>query len=395
MGKALIIHHSGVIGGAGVSLLNTVRVLSTVDEVTVLVSDAPDDMLRELTALKDSLDIDVISYGRRIGALTGYSGGNRLFSPRFIYRALLILRQWCYWNRLIRKLDPDVVMVNSVVLSWMSLLPEIRKRYSVCFVRETIRGAVTRCYNRIIRDLLLRFGKVAFLSDYDKQSWIFPDVRSVVIKNFVEPSVLDTSISRDEASSDYGLRPESFHLLYVGGVSRMKGFDLAVKAILDCSADVELFVAGPDFDYRRKLSGGHLSNYEAGMHSFIEKNDSHHRIHLVGRQMNMSKCYSAADAVVFPMRSPHQARPVFEAGWYSIPIIISDFENVREDVQDGVNGLLFSPDDIRDLSSKIEYLATHPVETESFGKNNWTNTISHHSKEKNNQLILSLIKEGR
>ena len=40
----MFIHHSGIIGGAGVSLINTIDFLSDNNEVYVYVSSEPDDM---------------------------------------------------------------------------------------------------------------------------------------------------------------------------------------------------------------------------------------------------------------------------------------------------------------------------------------------------------------
>ena len=391
MGKILIVHHSGIIGGAGVSLMNTVKLLAPTNDVTVAVSNDPDDILKKLNELKNSFNFNVISYGRRIGALTYYSGGDRMCSPRFSYRFLLIFRQWRYWNRLVRQLNPDIIVLNSIILSWMSLLPEIKKRASICFVRETINGKVTDFANQIIRHLLFRFRKTVFLSIYDRESWNYPDEKSDIIRNYVEPEYLDTSISRAKASSAFNLRKESFHLLYVGGVSHMKGFDIAVKAVMECKSDVELIVAGVDFNDRCKMGGGHLTEYENQMSLFIKQCDTKNRVHMIGRQMNMSNCYSAADTVVFPMREPHQARPAFEAGWYGIPIIITDFENIRESVVDGVNGLLVKPDDSTELSAKIDYLALHPEFKKEIGARNKNHTLHYHNKDNNNKQLLKLI----
>lgn len=391
MAKILIVHHSGIIGGAGVSLINTVQLLAPDNELTIAVSIEPTDIMSYLENVKESLGINVIGYGRRIGAFTYYSGGDNIFSARLLYRGMLIAKQWLFWNKLVKDINPDIVIVNSVILSWMSLLKEVQKRKSICFVRETINGKLKSIPNRIIRSLLLKFNKVAFLSKYDKNSWQIPDKQAQIIRNSVNSDTLNTSISRSNASAMFGLREQSFHLLYVGGVSEMKGFDLAVKAVLQCKSDVELIVAGVSFEDRRKMGGGHLNKYEQAIKTYIAKNDHNNCIRLVGRQMNMSNCYAAADAVVFPMRSPHQARPVFEAGWYSLPVIITDFENIHESVQEGKNGLLFQSNDLLELKQKIDYLASNISESQRMGRCNREHTMTYHTTEMNNELIRKLI----
>lgn len=395
MAKIVFIHHSGVIGGAGISLINTVRELAPLHDITVFVSDSPDDILSQLRVLQPELNIKVVSYGRRIGALTHYSGGDSVCSPRFIYRALLIPKQWFFWRKAIRKENPDIVITNSMILSWMSRLPEIRSRKSIIFVRETIAGPLTKRINRFIFGLLRRFERVVFLSEFDRQSWHFPVNRSVVIRNFINEKILDRSITRKEASQKLGLRLTSFHVLYVGGVSHMKGFDLAVKAVLELNKeiDTDLIVAGIDFSDREEMAG-ELSPYESEIQNLIVSHPYGNKIHLVGRQNDMSNCYACADILIVPMRSPHQSRPVFEAGYFSIPVIISDFPHIREDVAIGENGYVFKSGDESDLTAKIKILANNPDLRKKMGDTNRHMTELNHTREASSIALANLINES-
>lgn len=393
MAKIAIIHHSGVIGGAGVSLINTIKALSSQHEITVFVSDSPDDILKTLKKCQDELGIKVESYGRRIGALTYYNGGDRIFSPRFLYRFSLIIKQWLYWNRTLRELNPDIIITNSIILSWMSLLLEVRRRKSICFVRETICGSIRHSFNKFLRRLLSGFDRVAYLSEFDRESWNFDKTQSEVIRNFIDTSSLDNTISRDSACKLLNLEPASFHVLYVGGVSHMKGFDLAIKSVLNLneSMDIEVIIAGVDFDDRMRMGGGKLSKYETEIQSYILQHQYRSKVHMVGRQLNMSQCYAASDVLIVPMRRVHQSRPVFEAGYYSKPVIISHFPNIKEDVIDGINGLLFKPDNVDDLSNKILQLASdHQLATE-IGNRNRQMTEQNHSEASSRRAILNLI----
>lgn len=393
MSRITIIHHSGVIGGAGVSFLNTVKTLAISNEVTVFISDSPKDILAQLTILQKEFDFRIICYGKRIGALTHYSGGDSLMSLRFLYRALLIIKQWNYWNLSINQLKPDIVIINSIILSWMSMLPSIKAVKSICFVRETICGKRYGLFNRLIRKFLDHFDKTVFLSQYDCNSWNLTLNKSIIIKNFINTESLDNSIQRNIASDSLSLRHNSFHVLYVGGISHMKGFDLVVKAVLELNKeiDVELIVAGVNFEDRRQMGGGQLSKYERDIQNYILNHKYRSRIHIIGRQSNMSNCYASSDLLVFPMRSPHQARPVFEAGYYSIPAIITNFENIREAVIDGENGYLFDSENIEQLIEKIKTLAIDNDLRKKMGIRNHYLTILNHSEEENRRAIHKLI----
>lgn len=390
--KILIVHHSGIISGAGNSLITTLRTLAPTDEITVFVSSDPDDMQKQLESLsREFKNVSIVCYGRRIGALTYYSGGDKLYSPRFIYRMLLIFKQWFYWNRQIRFLAPDIIVTNSIILSWFSLLPEVKKRKSICFVRETIQGTKNSLINIILRKYLCKFTKVSFLSQYDADSWNLPIEKQVVIGNYFDPKILDNTIDKSVASEKLQLKHSTYHVLYVGGVSHMKGFDLVVKAILDSEIPMELIVAGNNFEDRKAMCKGTLPQYESEIFDYINRHKNKDRIHLVGRQMNMSNCYAASDVLVFPMRSPHQARPVYEAGWFSLPVVISDFDNIRESVISNVNGLTFEPNNAKDLICKLEILANNKDFANSLGEKNKDMAIQNHSKDANSSKIINLF----
>jgi glycosyltransferase involved in cell wall biosynthesis len=204
-----------------------------------------------LKGLEESLGIRVKTYGRRIGALTYYSGGDGVCKPRLWYRVGLIFKQRRYWNTVIEQEAPDCVMVNSQILCWMSRLKSVKCRKSVCFVRETLNGSPRRPLNRVISCLLDRFNTVVFLSDHDKKMMGLKRANAEVVHNYVQESQFDTSLSRADASNMLGLSEDTFHVLYVGGVSHMKGFDLCVDAVLKAGKSVELIVAGNDFTERR------------------------------------------------------------------------------------------------------------------------------------------------
>lgn len=393
MPKILIIHHSGIIGGAGVSLTNTIEVLSQNNDVVVMIPSEPDDMRKKLGRLCTQRDVQVIESGRRIGAVTYYSGGDKFLSPRFLYRLVLVFTQWRYWNGKIADIDPDLVITNSMILAWMSRLPEVQKRKSVCFVRETFCGSADSRINTRIRDCLDEYSRVSFLSQYDKNIASLQRADVTVIRNFIDANSLNNAVSKSEARTRLKLDRDSFYVLYVGGVSQMKGFDLAVKAVLQCDSRVELMVAGLDFEDRKKQSRGKLPAYESDIFRFIQQKDIDHRIHLVGRQMNMTDYYAACDVVLFPMRSPHQARPAFEAGWFSKPVIITDFENIHEDVKDGYNGLLVPCGDVSAIKHKILYLLEHPDDREAMGYHNYEMCCENHSKEKSGQSIRQMVME--
>lgn len=389
MNRIMLIHHSGVVGGAGVSFVNTVKTIAPYNTVTVYVPSEPMDIYEMLDKIKNEYGFTLKTYGRRIGAITYYSGGDSFLSLRLYYRVLLAFKQIGYWNREIKSNDPDVVCVNSKILCWMSRLKEIRKRKSVCFVRETMSGNRNSLPNRLIAAFLDHFSSVAFLSDYDRDRERLSKAATAVIHNYIDPTQFDRDISRDEARQTLGLRPTAFVALYVGGVSAMKGFDLAVDAVLNTGA--ELLVLGNDFEDAGKSRDNTAQEYARIWEEKIRQQDTGKRIHMLGRRKDMSLYYTACDVLLFPMRAPHQSRPVFEAGYFSKPVIISDFENIQEFVKDGYNGFLVQTDCSADIAEKINYLRSHPEQSAQMGQNNRSNTEKLHDREKNCALARGIL----
>ena len=389
--KLLFIHHSGALGGAGVSLLAYVKELAKQHRISLYLPDEPADMLEMAKAQCSGLPVDIRGYGRRIGAITYYSGGDSAFSPRFCYRAGLVLKQWGYWNRIVENERPDVAIVNSKVLSWMGWLPAMKRIKSICFVRETIRGSQSFPINRIVRSGLEGFSCVVFISRHDAAMERLAKAKPVVIRNFPDSSMLGSGISTGDACRRLRLDEGKFKALYVGGVSEMKGFDLAVQAAL--KAGVELIAAGNDFEDAMKLKSRNAREYSLHWKAFLERNDREGLVHVVGRQKDMAACYMACDVLLFPMRAPHQARPAFEAGYFGKPVIISDFENIREDVMDGENGFLVTPNDSDAIASRLVALRDSPELCARMGECNRQFSHREHSLEASSAAMERLLEE--
>ena len=393
MARVLFIHHSGLIGGAGVSLYNNVKTVAKSNEVYVALSDDPRDMLELLSPLEKELGVKLIPYGRRIGAITYYSGGDAFLSPRFIYRSALIKKQKKYWERLIEETDPDVIAVNSKTTAWLGGLSSVKKRNSICFVRETVKGNRDNFINRRITKQLDRFSKVIFLSEYDRKTEKLKNADTEVIHNYVSDGQFNTSLSKKEALEKLGITGEGFIVLYAGGVSEIKGFDIAVQAVLTCDKSVKLIVAGSDFAQAAGSKDKKTRQYVQRWKEYVSSNDKDGQIVFVGKQSDMSACYACADTVIFPMREPHQARPAFEAGYFKKPIIITDFENIKEFVRDGYNGLLAPNESVGDFARAIERLRTDAELLEKLGNNNYRNTVENHNREISCKRINAIIEE--
>ena len=102
---------------------------------------------------------------------------------------------------------------------------------------------------------------------------------------------------------------------------------------------------------------------------------------------------AACDVLLFPMRSPHQARPAFEAGYFGKPAIITNFDNIQEFVQDGVNGYQVPPGDPEAIAEKLDELAADPEKTVKLGEANRQIWMKNHNEKTNQAAVRSLLEE--
>jgi glycosyltransferase involved in cell wall biosynthesis len=385
--KILIIHHSGVIGGAGMSLYNTWTALQKDYDVVTYVPEDPPDYMNFLA----KKGLNPKTYNFRIGKLTYYSGGNSLISLRFWYHALHSLFQLKYWKSMIEDENPDLIIVNSKVLSWMSLI--FKNTKSMCFVRETVRGKNNNFMNKAIRKLLDRFTMIIFISNYDLNEVNLINAKTSVTYNFLEPENYKAKLTKVEACKSLNITSDTFNVLFLGGINMLKGIDVAVEAMKYLKDEnVQLIVAGKDTGKVNDTSTfrDNITNYKrrkvisfsTEIKQTIEEYKLKKNISFIGIQPDVSTAFASCDLLIFPMKKPHQARPAFEIGMQRKPVIISDFPHISEFVIDEYNGIKFTPNNPKALADAILKLKNDEELLKKLGQKNYENTLKNHTKEK-------------
>lgn len=105
---------------------------------------------------------------------------------------------------------------------------------------------------------------------------------------------------------------------------------------------------------------------------YIKELVKNKNIHFMGGydNENIAKIFSGIDVLVIPSiwyeNSPLVIREAFLA---KIPVITSKIGGIPELVDDGVNGVLFNPEDVNDLKEKIEYIINNPEIIKKFKDN--------------------------
>ncbi len=383
--RILLIHHSGLLGGAGVSLYHTWIALKEKFDVMCYIPSNPPDLLDFLT----EKGLRPKTFPFRLARLTYYSGGNHPLSLRFWYNAVPIVFQIAFWKRVINAERPDIVLVNSKVLCWMSVAFKGVK--SICFVRETIPGSPKNLMNLIMKSLLERFDGVAFLSEYDRQQTGLRRARAVVSPDFLDIQEYSAKTTRQEACRSLGISSDTFNVLYVGGLNKVKGIEVLLRATRILKEEnIRVIIAGYSGDEIQETLAHNIikgfrnrrvKRFEKRIISYIVENELQDKISFVGIQKDMARTYSACDVLVFPMINPHQARPAFEVGIQRKPVIITDFPNIMEYIKNGINGLVFKPSDAKSLAEAILMLKKDKGLMSQLGNNNYMHTVRYHTKQ--------------
>ena len=107
-------------------------------------------------------------------------------------------------------------------------------------------------------------------------------------------------------------------------------------------------------------------------------------------QENMHSFYQACDCLVFPATRPHQARPIFEAGLSRIPVIVTDFKNIRENINEE-SGYLFDNKNHKQLAIIMNKLAKKPLSAKNKIETNYKNAKNKNTFNIFNKNIIDLI----
>lgn len=389
MAKILYIHHFGGIGGAGKSLLNYSKILRKKHDITIYCPAIPEDMFNLL--VKNGFCVK--KYFKNPGRISYYSGSR--LGKSFFSGLIDILRNNKYWEDVIRSEDPEIVIVNSMVLTPLGKIIKKLGKKSICVVRETFKDKKISFINSILkRQLNDFFDGVLFISKYDMNQAKLKKPYQKVIYNFDYVDEQEQNIFFTPKA--HKSNQNSFNILFLGGYSKLKGTHLIIKAlnILQKKYNVKLNI----FGYKKKT----LSNlkkhiwvfsdyYERKINNYIKKNKLEKYITYHGVSTNLKEAFQQNDVLVFPSTKPHQSRPIFEAGFYKKAFIISDFEQTKEFVIEDYNGLCFKSNDHIDLAKKIEQLILDKNLLEKLGENNYEHSMKYHTDFYAQSLLLEAI----
>lgn len=177
----------------------------------------------------------------------------------------------------------------------------------------------------------------------EKAEEVFPCLRgkTATLHNLIAPQVLHAMADADAPLPQDGVP----NLLTVGRLSAPKGIDLAVGA---CA---ELKRRGVNLRWYHLGVGELQQEIEAQ----ISREDVRDCFFLLGERENPYPYFKQCDIYVQPSRFEGKSIAADEAKCFARPIVVTDFGTVRDQITDGVNGLIAekTPQSIADAVERL------------------------------------------
>lgn len=156
---------------------------------------------------------------------------------------------------------------------------------------------------------------------------------------------LEPACSREVARKKLGIQGNRKVILFIGTISREKGFDVLIDAFRQANAKIShcmLLVAG-------KWKG-------SNRYAFTSNAD----ILALPSQAEVSPLYAAADLVVLPSRADSFPFTMLEAGVFQKPFIGSAVGGIKEFIEHNKDGLLIEPESVTELVKSMTHLLESP-----------------------------------
>lgn len=381
----LIIHHFGGLGGGTNSCIDLAKIFKILGHNVTVAVHQPS---LQLVQLCEKEKIQIIDNGLGIIQWNYHSASHSKI--RTLIKFLMSIKSVKKWKLFFGKNDADLVVLNSSVQAPLLPIIKLCNKKSICFIRETCYGNSGSLYNTILKKFLSLANAIIFLSKYDMYRWGIRDTK----KQFIIPDVIDEKrfqINLHDISiikKKFSISKETV-ILYLGGLSYPKGALDLLKACqqLDEKQKFKLVILGDlyeEFDkfniIKRFIYKKHI-DYRCKCIEIVNaiNKKSKNTVILYGLTSDVPSWYSICNYVVFPVKQVHQARPAYEAGLFSKPIVLPNYENFKEYVNDGVNGLLYERDDITSLTRVMSNLNTDSKLQYSLGEANYLEMKEKHS----------------
>lgn len=378
MKKLVIIHHVANVGGGTISLVDMCKMLCSTYEVVVLIPNRNPKALTEMLS-----QYATVKYYSGVMPQIAYYSGSNTISFGFLKTLLGKKKDIAELVDLITKENPDILLANSIVQCVMGKHLKNIPAKKFIYIRETFKE--TKISDYIIDLINQYFDGVFCISPYEKEYAKFKIPCEVVADCFV-PYKKNTS--------SFDLNPNKFNVLFMGGISEIKGLSVLLDSVAYTKSENVNYVICGNLSYignsfKNRILHGSLVKRDERMKAIIEGNPE--KMKLMGFVSDTESLIRQCDVMVFPSTVPHQARPAIEAGFSHKPVIMSGFKQTECFYQHNYNCLTFKPNDPVDLAKQIDALASDEALAKRIGETNYQTCQEQHNFELEQKKMLDFL----
>jgi len=155
---------------------------------------------------------------------------------------------------------------------------------------------------------------------------------------------------------ELGLDKDTILLSFTGRLSRQKNLFLLIDALALLPQNFCLLIIGGDLDCGKELR------------EYVKKLNLQERVFFLGFRTDIIPLIKATDIFVLPSLWEGLSISLLEAMAAGLPVVASNIKGTNEVICSGENGLLFSPQDKKELVNKILSLIDSSGRLNSFAK---------------------------
>lgn len=341
MNIIIFTHIAELSGGSNRSLLSVIEALKDKgDNILLVLPRKKGQMYNE--ALRLGIQTIFMPYGRSIHKKTKSSIKNFFFKLiielKIIYSYILTYLYLCKF----KNFSPNIIYSNSSSHHCGRILSKRLKIPHVWHIREYIdvnKIQISNVYSRMCNrtDLFITIGNDLC----DEFSKYVPKEKLTMISNGLKYE--NSFIIRENHSG--------INILLTGRIAPEKGQLEATKAF------ILLKEQRPDINCKLYFAGKPISKtgmeYKENILSQIEKHGLDNDIIFLGEVTEMRKCRSMMDIELMCSEREPFGRVTVEAMRQGLVVIGTDSGGTKDIITDGINGLLYEPNNIEDLTRKL------------------------------------------
>jgi glycosyltransferase involved in cell wall biosynthesis len=189
-----------------------------------------------------------------------------------------------------------------------------------------------------------------------------PEEKIAIIPNGIDLSEYVNLPPKGAFKKKFNIPEDGKIILYLGRIHKIKGIDILIKAYAYMRnkmnlRDIVLVIAGPDDGYLNEAK------------RLAQALDVSNHVLFTGPLYGEDKMAAYIDSEVYVLPSRYETFPmaILEAYACGKPVVASEVGGLRDLVKNGETGLLFKPEDVKQLAERISNILNDDKMAEEMG----------------------------